>query len=47
MEVFLVMTSLLQKFSFSIPEGAGQPDLEGVLGMALAPKPFELCVNWR
>ncbi|XP_064626186.1 cytochrome P450 2U1-like [Lineus longissimus] len=47
MEVFLVMTSLLQKFYFSIPEGDEKPALEGVFGMNLSPQPFHLCASLR
>ncbi|XP_065812309.1 cytochrome P450 2J4-like isoform X1 [Labrus bergylta] len=41
-EVFLFFTSLLQRFSFSAPDGE-QPSLEFKLGGARCPKPYHLC----
>ncbi|XP_028818306.1 cytochrome P450 2J2-like [Denticeps clupeoides] len=42
MELFLFFTSLLQRFSFSPPEGE-EPSLEFRLGATLCPKPYKLC----
>lgn len=47
MELFLFLTCLLQKFTFKLPEGAPRPNMKGVLGMTLTPKPFELCAVAR
>uniref|UniRef100_A0A3Q3EGU9 Cytochrome P450 2J6-like n=1 Tax=Labrus bergylta TaxID=56723 RepID=A0A3Q3EGU9_9LABR len=41
-EVFLFFTSLLQRFSFSAPDGE-QPSLEFKLGGVRCPKPYHLC----
>ncbi|GBN97700.1 hypothetical protein AVEN_263091-1, partial [Araneus ventricosus] len=45
-EVFLYLVCVLQKFQVCLPEGA-IPDFEGVLGISLAPKPFEICIKKR
>uniref|UniRef100_A0A668SC73 Cytochrome P450, family 2, subfamily N, polypeptide 13 n=1 Tax=Oreochromis aureus TaxID=47969 RepID=A0A668SC73_OREAU len=42
MELFLFLTSLLQRFSFSAPAGE-QPSLEFKLGVTRSPKPYRLC----
>ncbi|KAM9358031.1 cytochrome P450 2J2-like [Symphorus nematophorus] len=42
MELFLFFTSLLQRFSFSAPDGE-QPSLEFKLGGLHRPKPYNLC----
>ncbi|XP_041646822.1 cytochrome P450 2J4-like [Cheilinus undulatus] len=42
MELFLFFTSLLQRFSFTAPEGE-QPSLEFKLGGTRCPKPYRLC----
>ncbi|XP_041646824.1 cytochrome P450 2J4-like [Cheilinus undulatus] len=42
MELFLFFTSLLQRFSFTAPEGE-QPSLEFNLGGTRCPKPYRLC----
>ncbi|XP_014674274.1 PREDICTED: cytochrome P450 18a1-like [Priapulus caudatus] len=47
MELFLFFTCLLQKFSFQLPDGAAQPDMKGVLGITLTPKPYKLCAIRR
>lgn len=46
MELFLFLTSLLQRFSFSMAEGE-QPSLEFNLGGARCPKPYRLCAKVR
>ncbi|CAL1262532.1 unnamed protein product [Larinioides sclopetarius] len=45
-EVFLYTVSILQKFHVSLPEGA-VPDFDGVLGLSLSPKPFDICIKKR
>ncbi|GBN54628.1 hypothetical protein AVEN_104012-1 [Araneus ventricosus] len=45
-EVFMYLVCIMQKFHVSLPEGA-VPDFEGVLGLSLAPKPFEICIKKR
>uniref|UniRef100_A0AAV2LGL6 Cytochrome P450 2U1 n=1 Tax=Knipowitschia caucasica TaxID=637954 RepID=A0AAV2LGL6_KNICA len=47
MELFLMVTSLLQTFTFSLPEGLAPPSLQGRFGLTLAPSPFTACVNPR
>ncbi|XP_066283978.1 cytochrome P450 2U1-like [Branchiostoma lanceolatum] len=42
MELFLFLTSLLQRFTFKLPEGAPEPDLSGDIGITLLPKPYKL-----
>lgn len=42
MELFLFFTSLLQRFSFSAPDGV-EPSLDYKLGTTLSPKPYQLC----
>ncbi|XP_078694958.1 cytochrome P450 2U1-like [Branchiostoma floridae x Branchiostoma belcheri] len=43
MELFLFFSTLLQSFTFKTPEGAPLPTSDGVLGITLSPRPFELC----
>ncbi|XP_004845527.1 cytochrome P450 2D6-like [Heterocephalus glaber] len=47
MELFLFFTSLLQHFSFSVPEGQAQPSDCGVFGILLTPRPYQLCAVSR
>lgn len=47
MELFLMVTSLLQAFTFSLPEGLPPPSLQGRFGLTLAPSPFTVCVRPR
>ncbi|XP_066275396.1 uncharacterized protein [Branchiostoma lanceolatum] len=42
-ELFLFFTSLLQQFTFKLPDGAPPPDTEGIFGLVLSPRPFEIC----
>ncbi|XP_035675180.1 cytochrome P450 2U1-like [Branchiostoma floridae] len=42
MELFLFLTSLLQKFTFKLPEGAPVPDMSGEIGSTLLPKPYKI-----
>ncbi|XP_078575958.1 cytochrome P450 2D15-like [Branchiostoma floridae x Branchiostoma japonicum] len=42
-ELFLFFTSMLQQFTFKLPEGAPTPDTEGIFGLVFTPKPFEIC----
>ncbi|XP_077156772.1 cytochrome P450 2U1-like [Paroedura picta] len=42
MEVFLVLTSLLQHFTLVFPEDLKKPSMEGRFGVTLAPFPFNL-----
>ncbi|CAH1273406.1 CYP2U1 [Branchiostoma lanceolatum] len=43
MELFLFYTSLLQHFTFSLPDGAPAPPMDGSLGFVLAPTPYDVC----
>ncbi|KAG8014728.1 Hydroxyacyl-coenzyme A dehydrogenase [Nibea albiflora] len=44
MELFLMVTSLLQAFRFRLPEGASPPNLHGRFGLTLAPCSYSVCV---
>ncbi|XP_063056522.1 cytochrome P450 2J4-like [Engraulis encrasicolus] len=46
MELFLFFTSLLQRFSFSPPEGV-EPSLESQLSSTNSPRPYRLCATPR
>ncbi|XP_037053598.1 cytochrome P450 2D1-like isoform X2 [Peromyscus leucopus] len=43
MELFLFFTCLLQRFSFSVPDGQPRPSDHGVFGVPVAPSPYQLC----
>lgn len=43
MELFLFMTSILQRFKLNVPDGMPLPPITGRLGLTYNPKPFELC----
>ena len=45
MELFLFFTAMMQRFRFSTPPGMPLPDMEGILGLTNAPKPFETVVT--
>ncbi|XP_035002562.1 cytochrome P450 2U1 [Hippoglossus stenolepis] len=47
MELFLMVTCLLQAFRFRLPEGKPPPPLHGRFGLTLAPCPFTVCVSPR
>ncbi|XP_067106216.1 cytochrome P450 2U1 [Osmerus mordax] len=47
MELFLMITSLLQAFRFSLPPGKTPPSLDGRFGLTLAPGPYTVCVAPR
>ncbi|XP_019627490.1 PREDICTED: cytochrome P450 2U1-like [Branchiostoma belcheri] len=47
MELFLFLTSLLQQFTFKLPEGAPEPDLSGVMGATLLPGPYKILAICR
>lgn len=47
MELFLMFTSLLQAFSFSLPEGLAPPPMHGRFGLTLAPCPYTVTVRPR
>ncbi|XP_058495689.1 cytochrome P450 2U1 [Solea solea] len=47
MELFLMVTCLLQAFKFRLPEGKPPPPLHGRFGLTLAPCPFTVCVSTR
>ncbi|XP_019642652.1 PREDICTED: cytochrome P450 2U1-like [Branchiostoma belcheri] len=44
MELFMLFVSLMQRFTFHLPEGAPKPSMMGVAGGVMnVPSPFELC----
>uniref|UniRef100_H0W745 Cytochrome P450 n=1 Tax=Cavia porcellus TaxID=10141 RepID=H0W745_CAVPO len=47
MELFLFFTSLLQRFSFSVPEGQPRPSDRGVPAFVVPPSPYQLCAVLR
>ncbi|XP_063099721.1 cytochrome P450 2D16-like [Cavia porcellus] len=47
MELFLSFTSLLQHFSFSVPEGQPRPSERGVPAFIVTPSPYQLCAVLR
>ena len=46
MELFLFLVGLLQKFSFSVPEGV-QLSTEGITGTTRVPHPFKVYAKAR
>ncbi|XP_078024826.1 cytochrome P450 2J2-like isoform X2 [Epinephelus lanceolatus] len=44
MELFLLFTSFMQHFTFSMPAGV-KPVMDYCIGMTLAPHPYEICVT--
>ncbi|XP_026178718.1 cytochrome P450 17A2 [Mastacembelus armatus] len=47
LELFLFLSSLLQRMSFKLPDGAPAPNLQGRLGVVLQPLPFKVVVTPR
>ncbi|XP_059103286.1 cytochrome P450 2D3-like isoform X2 [Peromyscus eremicus] len=47
MELFLFFTCLLQRFSFSVPDGQPRPSDHGVFMFLSSPSPYELCAVSR
>ncbi|XP_051016041.1 cytochrome P450 2D3-like [Acomys russatus] len=47
MELFLFFTCLLQRFSFSVPDGQPRPSDQGIFALPVFPKPYQLCVAVR
>lgn len=44
MELFLMFTSLMQAFTFRLPEGHQPLSMHGRFGLTLAPCRFSVCV---
>ncbi|XP_008290892.1 cytochrome P450 17A2 [Stegastes partitus] len=47
LELFLFLSSLLQRMSFRLPDGAAPPNLKGRLGVVLQPLPYKVVVTPR
>ncbi|KAL2090765.1 hypothetical protein ACEWY4_013028 [Coilia grayii] len=47
MELYLILTTLLLRFQFIWPEGAGEPDFTPVYGVTQAPRPYKMMVKLR
>ncbi|XP_055060509.2 cytochrome P450 2U1 [Misgurnus anguillicaudatus] len=47
MELFLMFTSLMQAFTFRLPDGKPPPPMHGRFGLTLAPCPYTVCVTAR
>ncbi|KAK5848067.1 hypothetical protein PBY51_005719 [Eleginops maclovinus] len=45
LELFLFLSSLLQRMSFKLPDGASPPNLQGRLGVVLQPLPYKVVVT--
>ncbi|CAH1250729.1 CYP2U1 [Branchiostoma lanceolatum] len=43
MELFIFLATLLQHFTFKLPDGAPAPSMAGSLGVVLAPKAYQTC----
>ncbi|KAK3755591.1 hypothetical protein QZH41_017586, partial [Actinostola sp. cb2023] len=46
-QLFLFISQLLHKFEFKIPENSPAPEIEGIFGASLVPKPFKIIANSR
>ncbi|XP_077444404.1 cytochrome P450 17A2 isoform X7 [Stigmatopora argus] len=46
-ELFLFLSTMLQRMSFALPRGAPPPDLRGRLGVVLQPLPYKMAVTPR
>ncbi|XP_035692181.1 cytochrome P450 2J6-like [Branchiostoma floridae] len=46
-EAFLFLVTMVQRFSFKLPEGAPVPPMDGVMGFSLAAQPHSLCAISR
>ena len=47
MELFLAFSNILHKFSFTLPDGAETPNMQGIMGSTLSPQKYELCATPR
>ncbi|XP_061664686.1 steroid 17-alpha-hydroxylase/17,20 lyase [Syngnathoides biaculeatus] len=47
LELFLFLSSMLQRMSFMLPDGAPPPNLQGRLGVVLQPLPYKVAVRSR
>ncbi|XP_051561410.1 cytochrome P450 2U1-like isoform X2 [Myxocyprinus asiaticus] len=47
MELFVMFSSLMQAFTFRLPEGTPPPPMNGRFGLTLAPCPFTVCATAR
>lgn len=47
LELFLFLSSLLQRMTFRLPDGAPPPNLQGRLGVVLQPLPYNVVVTPR
>lgn len=45
--LFLYLASFIHSFDMKIPAGNALPDLTGLDGITLSPKPFEVLLNPR
>ena len=46
-QLFLFISRMIHVFRFSVPEGGTVPDLEGIFGASLTPKPFKISITKR
>lgn len=47
LELFLFLSSLLQRMSFKLPDGVSPPNLQGRLGVVLQPLPYKVMITPR
>ena len=47
MELFLYFSNILHNFTFTLPDGAAAPNLQGIMGSTLSPHRVDLCATPR
>uniref|UniRef100_A0A914XLS2 Uncharacterized protein n=1 Tax=Plectus sambesii TaxID=2011161 RepID=A0A914XLS2_9BILA len=47
MELFIILLSLVQRYSFDVPKGGSLPDMTPIFGATLTPHPYECKVTLR
>ena len=47
MELFLYVSSILQRFEIQLPKDKPEPNTRGQLGLTNAPRPFDIVMETR
>lgn len=47
MELFLILVSLMQRYTFSVPKGGDMPDLTPVYGGTVSPQHYKCKITLR
>ncbi|CAL1549148.1 unnamed protein product [Lymnaea stagnalis] len=47
MELFIFLTTLIQRYSFSVPQSASLPTLQDRFGLSCSPLPYKICLTQR